>query len=910
MDNKRLFLIDGFALIYRAYFAFSQRPLIADGFNVSGIFGFFSSLFSLLEKENPEYIAIVLDSSEPTFRHKMYDEYKATREKMPDDLTAQLPVLFDMIKTTNIPTVVLAGFEADDLIAKIAKEAETDDFETYIYSSDKDLCQLVNDKTFLYDPKQNEIFDKNKVFEKFDVYPEQITDYLALVGDASDNVPGVPKVGKKTAADLLGQYKTLDDLYNNVELVTKKAVKASLIENKDKAYLSKELVVLNTSFDLDIDWESYKMGDFNRDAMVKYFEKYKMRALIKTLNDKFSSPTDKKIELFETIESNKNKYSLLKPENLVALVPDNSTVSLYLITEPENSRVSDIKGICVSDKKGRAYLSLVNEEVGVADDLFAEVSKRESEEDFILKLKPLFENETIKFIIYDFKNVNYILNKYDIYIKNCIFDPMVAHYVLKAHKADRSLEKIVMDYLNYRCIDTATVFGSGRQKAVFDNISRDNLLNYYCERADTLRRVYEKMDSDLSKELLLKNVYYDLEHPLISVLLKMEIEGIKLDIKRLNEIDDMLCTEISSLKKKIFEIVGDEFNPDSPKQLNEILSDKMGLKLGKKGKSGQRSTDSSVLEKLKDDGNEIAIYLLTYRELTKLRNTYSFALMKLAKQDVDNRVHTTFNQIIASTGRLSSKDPNLQNIPIKTETGEKLREVFVSKEGYNLVAADYSQIELRIMAHYCQDEDLIDAFNKGEDIHKKTAAVLFGVDIADVTKEMRIKAKTANFSVLYGKSKYGLSEDLKISFKEASEFIDTYFTKFSKIKNFIDTTKEYVKKNGYVTSISGRKREFPEVRSENANVKNHAFRAAVNMPIQGSSADIIKEAMIKLDNDNYGGYDARMLLQVHDELIFEVREEQTDEFSNYVKDVMENVHKLSVPLDVNVGVGKNWLDAH
>ncbi|MBN2858519.1 MAG: DNA polymerase I [Candidatus Delongbacteria bacterium] len=895
--GKKLYLIDGYGLIYRAFFAFGARPLITKtGFNVSALYGFFSSFFALIENEAPEYMAVVLDTSTPTFRHELYPDYKATREKMPDELKSQIPLLYEMIEATGIRTISREGFEADDLIGAISKKAPEQGYTVYIYSSDKDLAQLVNENVFIYDPKEQKIVDREGVKEKFELYPDQIKDFLTLTGDSSDNIPGVPKVGKKTAVKLLQEFGTIEGIFENIDKVSGNAVRESLIASKEIIKTSSELVALRTDLEVEIDEKSLHIKSYDFEKLADYFYKLNMKRHLEYLEKKQGVVTgrtqDDKYDPekfdFSTINDKKDENSLIKrikKAGRFSVVFDivGDFVNEYGIKSTALS-VKDYEAFYVSDdfETEDVQLSLFGQEETGAVIRFIE------------SFKEIFEDEKLTMIGYDVKRSLHALRNSGIEVKCQVFDVLIADFLVRSGDSKRDIPSIARHYLHHFMIEGKT------------NESDKQTLE--CEKAEILFRSHFKLKEELSVNDEVEKIYNDMEIPLTHVLFTMERNGVRVNRGVLEKISSEMQSGAKELRKSIWTLSAEEFNLDSPKQLSEVLFEKLGLKTGRKGSSGTYSTDHAVLKKLANEGHPIAELLLKYRELTKLNNTYAAGLMKYIYEPT-GRIHTSFLQYVATTGRLSSANPNLQSIPIKNELGEKIRTAFVAEKGYKLISADYSQIELRILAHFCKDENLTEAFEKGIDIHTATASKLFGVPVEEVTKEMRIKSKTANFAVLYGKSKFGLSEDMGISFQEASDFIDRYFGEFTKIKEYIDDTTLHIEQYGYVKTLFGRKREIPEIRSSNKNIRSAAIRAAVNAPIQGTSADIIKMAMIKIDK-KLDGTDARMLLQIHDELVFEVREELAEKFSDMIKHEMENVVELSVPLEVNIGTGDNWLDAH
>jgi DNA polymerase-1 len=897
IKEKKLYLIDGYGLIYRAFYAFGAKPLITkEGFNVSALYGFFSSFFSLIENEAPEYMAVVLDTAAPTFRHEMYPEYKATREKMPDELKNQLPLLMEMIAATGIETISLEGYEADDLIGAISKKAPELGFKVFIYSSDKDLSQLVNEDVFVYDPKDQTIYDREGVKGKFELYPEQIKDFLTLTGDASDNIPGVPKVGKKTAIKLLQEYGTIEGIFQNIENAGGNAVRESLKNSTEIIKISSELVALKTDLPVVLDEERLHIKSYDFEKLADYFYKLNMKRLLEYLEKKQGVNSERtKGDRYDP-----EKFSFIpvgdkkSEDDIIKRIKKSGRFSAYFDIEGDFLYELKIKGASLSVKEHEAFY--------VSDEFKAEEVQlslfEQNDEDpvgkFLESFRIVFEDEALTYIGYDIKRSMHALKNYGIEVKCKIFDILIADFLVRTGTTNHEISQIARNYIQYFMLD--------EKEGSLDKGT------YRCEKAEVMFRSYFKLKEDLGVNDDVEKIYSDMEIPLSKVLFETERNGVRIDRSVLEKISGEMEAGAKELQKNIWLMAGEEFNLDSPKQLSEVLFDRLGLKGGRKGTSGTYSTDHAVQKKLAYEGSPIAELLLKYREFTKLNNTYAAGLIKYIYEPT-GRIHTSFLQYVATTGRLSSANPNLQSIPIKNELGEKIRTAFVAEKGYRLISADYSQIELRILAHFCKDENLTGAFAKGLDIHSATASKLFGVPVEEVTREMRSRAKTANFAVLYGKSKFGLSDDMGISYQEASDFIDLYFSQFRKIKEYIDDTTLYIEQYGYVKTLFGRRREIPEIRSSNKNIKSAAVRAAVNAPIQGTSADIIKMAMIKI-NAKLNGYDARMLLQIHDELVFEVKEDAADKFAEFIRHEMENIVELSVPLEVNIGIGDNWLDAH
>ncbi len=896
-EEKKLYLIDGYGLIYRAFYAFGAKPLITkEGFNVSALYGFFSSFFSLIENEAPEYMAVVLDTAAPTFRHEMYHEYKATREKMPDELRNQIPLLMEMIAATGIETISMEGYEADDLIGTVSKKAPELGYKVFIYSSDKDLAQLVNDDVFVYDPKDQIIYDREGVKGKFELYPDQIKDFLTLTGDASDNIPGVPKIGKKTAVKLLQEYGTIENIYENIEKIGGNAVRESLKNSTDIVKISSQLVALKTDLPVELDENRLHIKSYDFEKLADYFYKLNMKRHLEYLEKKQGVEGERtkgdryEPESYDYITVNDRKTE----DEIIRKIKKSRKFSFIIETEGDFLHGLEIRNAALSVKDHEAYF--VSGEFTTGDIQLSLFDSNGSDAviKFLESFRPVFEDDEITLIGYDIKRTMHALKNYGISIKCKMFDVLIADFLVRTGTNNHDLSSIGRNFFHY--------FTLNEKESKFETKI------YRCESAELIFRSFFKLKEELGINDEVEKIFYEMEMPLTGVLFLIERAGIKIDRPVLENISTEMESGAKELQKAVWTLTGEEFNLDSPKQLSEVLFVKLGLKSGRKGTSGTYSTDHAVLRKLAYEGSPVAELLLKYREFTKLNNTYAAGLIKYIYEPT-GRIHTSFLQYVATTGRLSSANPNLQSIPIKNELGEKIRTAFVAEKGYKIVSADYSQIELRILAHFCRDENLTEAFNNGIDIHSATASKLFGVPVSEVTKEMRNRAKTANFAVLYGKSKFGLSEDMGISYQEASDFIDLYFSQFRKIKEYIDDTTLYIEQYGYVRTLFGRKREIPEIRSSNKNIRSAAVRAAVNAPIQGTSADIIKMAMIKIAG-KISGYDARMLLQIHDELVFEVREDTAEKFAEFITHEMENIVELSVPLEVNAGIGNNWLDAH
>ncbi len=898
--QKRLFLIDGMALIYRAHFAMIKNPLItSDGRHTSAIYGFMNSLFKLLKEENPDYIAIVLDSKEPTFRHKLYTEYKATREKMPEELVEQLEPLFDVIRSTKIPMIKLPGFEADDIIGTLAKKAEQCNLHTYIVTGDKDMMQLVTSSTFVYTPgnrfKPTTIYDNNKVSEKWGIGPDGIIDLLALMGDSSDNIPGIDGVGPKTAVKILNEYRTIDEAIKNAESIKNKRAREGMINGKDIVHLSKELVTIKCDVPIEFHIEEMKRQQMNSEALVNQFNDLEVYSLIKQVANfvdepvQLSSP-EKKYFTINTIDLLKKLIEDLIQAPLIAF--DLETTSI-------NSLNTDIVGMSFSIKENEAYYIPVlypEKENSLFDSFSLEL--------ILAELKPIFENPSLSFCGHNIKFDALVLSQYSISIQNISFDSMIAEHLLYPEKNSYKLDYLSLDYLKYRMKPIEDLIGTGAKQITMDKVPLEDVSFYAAEDADIALQIALKQQDNIPKEEL-STPFNEIEMKLLPVLIQMEKNGVHLDTNFLNKFSKEIEAQIDEIKSDIYGIAGHEFNINSPQQLAVVLFDELSLKPIRK-----RSTAVEVLEVLKRH-HPLPEKILEYRHLTKLKNTYIDAIPKYVNPK-SGRVHTSLNQTIAATGRLSSTNPNFQNIPIRTEKGKKIRKAFCVQEHSNkILCADYSQIELRIMAEYSQEPALLDAFNNGIDIHTRTAALVFGVDEGDVTSDQRRTAKVVNFGIMYGAGPFRMSQELGISMKDAKELIETYFSTYPGIKKYMDDTLVSAHEKGFVKTKFGRKRKMTQLNSGNMNLIKADERAAINMPIQGTAADLIKVAMIniheRLMNENYK---SKMILQIHDELMFEGPEDEMDKLSKMVVHEMETAMNFSIPLKVDWQVGNNWYEAH
>jgi len=882
--RPRLFLIDGSALAYRAYFAFINNPLInSKGENTSAVFAFTNSLLKILDEEKPDYMAVIFDTPEPTFRHKAFADYKATRQKMPPDMADQLPRIKEVIQAMNIPILEVPGFEADDVMGTLAKKAEKEGLETYLVTGDKDFLQLASPLTKIYNPKRTgqevEILDVEGVKQKLGVPPERVADVLGLMGDKSDNVPGVPGIGQKTAARLVNQFGSLEAVVENADKIGQENLRKSLKENAHQALLSKELVIIKTDAPVEIDLHQLKLGQMDRRRLLELFKDLEFNSLL----DRIAPEEETEVEYHTVKTQDQLEELLLKLRQSGGFVLD-------IQTSDSSPLRAEILGFSFSCEPKRAYYLPAEDEV-------------------LNRLKPIFEDESIKKYGQNIKHDMLVLSRYGIELKGVDFDTMVAAYLLNPSGREHSLDTLSVEHLSYKKTSLSELIGKGKSQKSLREVPLEQLSRYACEEADLTFRLKEVLEPKL-REAELYDLFQRVEMPLVTVLMEMERNGVSLDMELLQRMSRRLEEELNRLMKKIYELAGEEFNINSPQQLGRILFEKLKLPKAKRTKTGY-STDVSVLEELAKV-HPLPKELLEYRQLSKLKSTYIDALPKLVNP-LTGRVHTSFNQTVTATGRLSSSDPNLQNIPIRTELGREIRRAFVPGDPSTQVIldADYSQIELRIMAHLSGDETLRRSFLNDEDIHRTTASVVFEVPPDQVTSELRRRAKEINFGIMYGMGAYGLAMRLDITPEEAQKFINNYFIKYPKVNDFIIRTITEARRNGYVTTLLNRRRYLPEILSENRRKREFAERTAINTPIQGSAADLIKVAMINISRRlKERGLRTKMILQVHDELVFEVPKDELEDVKSLVKSQMEGAIKLDVPVKVDIGVGPNWLEAH
>ncbi|WP_129594485.1 DNA polymerase I [Seramator thermalis] len=933
MTKNKLFLLDAYALIYRSYYAFIKNPrMTSKGVNTSAIFGFVNTLEEVLRKENPTHIAVAFDPAGPTFRHTQFESYKAQREATPEDIKTAIPVIKKILEAYRIPILEVEGYEADDVIGTIAKQVDKSNFDVYMMTPDKDYAQLVDDHIFIYKPKYGsndfEILDYEKVLEKYNLKnPQQMIDLLGLMGDASDNIPGCPGVGPKTADKLLTEFGSIENLLQNTKQL-KGSIKEKVEENKDQILFSKFLATIKTDVPLKIETDNLKRQQIDEAALREIFDELEFRTLTnrilnpQTNMEKQTSKPQQPMQgnLFdEPLEEIAPRPSLFDlPKDFTDI---HSTPHSYVLIEGDEKLEELNRKLCAQpsvcfDTETTGTDPLLAELVGMSfafdegEAFYIPISSnREEAQRQVNFFKPFFENENIEKVGQNLKYDMLELRNYGIEVKGKLFDTMIAHYLLNP-ELRHGMDYMAETFLKYKTIHIDELIGpKGKNQLNMRDIDPQIVCEYAAEDADItlkLKNVLEKKIHENNLDKLL----YEVECPLIYVLADMEWTGVRLDLKALEELSKQLTEELSTIEHEIVQMAGIDFNVNSPKQIGEILFDRMKIvEKPKKTKTGQYSTNEEELEKLRGK-HPIIDKILEQRGIKKLLSTYIDAFPQLINPR-SGKIHTSFNQTVAATGRLSSTNPNLQNIPVRDERGKEMRKVFIPDEGCVFASSDYSQIELRIMAHLSADKNMVEAFLHDQDIHAATASKIYHVPIEEVTADMRRKAKTANFGIIYGITPFGLSERLSISRSEAKQLIDEYFETFPDVKRYMDKSIATARTKGYVETIFGRKRYLPDINSRNANVRGFAERNAINAPIQGSAADIIKVAMIKI-HDRFAKekLKSKMILQVHDELDFNVVEEELDTVRKIVVEEMEHACKLIVPLKTDFGYGKNWLEAH
>jgi DNA polymerase-1 len=945
--QKRLFLLDAYALIFRGYYAFIKNPRInSKGMDTSAIMGFMNSLMDVIKREKPDHLAVAFDKGGSDYRFEMYQEYKAHRDETPEAIKIAVPYIQELLRAMHIPIVEKAGFEADDLIGTLAKQAEKEGFQVFMVTPDKDFAQLVSENIFMYKPARMgndiEIWGIPEVLEKFEIErPDQVIDFLGMMGDAADNIPGLPGVGEKTAKKFLAEYGTLENLLANTHQL-KGAIKDKIEANKELGLLSKKLATIlldcPVTFDAD-DYELSKPDVEKTDALFQELEFRQMKAQFDKLYDSPPTPdggaeeetvkkivskktNDEQFDLFgfyedgestpslsgkvgmglATLENTTHFYQIIQGDLPVKLLLQNLLNQTSVCFDTETTGIdalnAELVGMSFSFEKGKGFYVPFPE-------------NQEEAQTLIEKFRPFFENESIEKIGQNIKYDLKILSNYNMQVKGKLFDTMIAHYLINPDMR-HNMDVLSETYLKYSPKSIETLIGKkGKNQLSMRDVPLEDIKEYATEDADITFQLKEHFQPILEK-VGTKKLFDEIEIPLVPVLADMEKEGIRLDVEFLKSMSVEMQKEIDAFEQQIYETAGEKFNLASPKQLGDILFDK--LKIGgtkqKKTKTGQYATGEEVLSYLANE-HQIVRDILEWRQMVKLQSTYIDALPNQVDKKT-GRVHTDYMQTVAATGRLSSTNPNLQNIPIRTEKGRLIRKAFIARdENYTLLSADYSQIELRIIAALCGEENMIKAFQNHEDIHKSTAAKVFNVPLDEVTKEQRSHAKTVNFGIIYGVSAFGLSNQTNLSRKESAELIEAYYQTYPKLKSFMTSQVDFARENGYVETISGRRRYLKDINSANAIVRGGAERNAVNAPIQGSAADIIKIAMINIHKKlTAEHWKSKMLLQVHDELVFDVHNSELEKIQPMIKHEMENAFKMAVPLEVEIGLGKNWLEAH
>ena len=926
--DKKLFLLDAYALIFRAHFAFSKNPRInSKGLNTGVMLGFTNAMLEVINKQKPTHIGVAFDTPRPTFRHEMFPEYKAHREATPEDIKAGVPYVKDIIKGFNIPILEKDGFEADDVIGTIAKKAAREGFEVFMMTPDKDFAQLVQDHVYLYKPAYMgnavDIMGVEEVRKKWDIdNVDQVRDILGMHGDASDNIPGIPGVGAKTAVKYVKAYGSVEGLLEHIDELKGKA--RENVENfGQQGLLSKELATINTEVPIDFDAEMLEYTGPDEDLLKPLFQELEFRTISNRVFGESEKPAAKssqksqsQLSMFmsagseeeepnevkprKTFENSSARYhhidDLQRAASMAEFLDFQEEVCFDTETTNINPMDAELVGMSFSYSAGEAY--------------YVPVPEDPEESSKILDVfRSFFENPDIIKIGQNIKYDILMLKKYGIEVKGSIFDTMIAHYLIDPDSR-HSMDVLSENYLNYSPISISTLIGGRGKPKTMRDVPVDKVTDYAAEDADITLQLKEKLSYEINTEEL-KNLFYNVELPLAKVLTQVEFNGVKIDPETLKVMSGEFEEASREIQQQIYEIAGQEFNIASPKQLGEILFDKLKLvDKPKKTKTGQYATGEEILSRLADE-HEIAGKILEFRELQKLKSTYIDALPGMIS-DFDGRVHTSYSQTVAATGRLSSNNPNLQNIPIRTSKGREIRKAFIpSDDNHILMAADYSQIELRIMAAFSEDEDMINAFKEGRDIHATTAAKIFKVPLDEVTPEMRSMAKSANFGIIYGISAYGLSQNLNIPRKEAADLIETYFAEFPAVKKYMDRVINEARENGYVSTILGRRRYLRDINSRNATLRGYSERNAINAPIQGTAADIIKVAMNNIHKWMLEEkVKSKMIMQVHDELVFDLVKEEKDLVTKKVEKFMKEAIPLTVPMEIGIGYGKNWLEAH
>lgn len=888
MKEKRIMIIDGSSLLHRAFYAL---PLLTTkkGLYTNGVYGFLTMLYKINEEYKPEYICVAFDKKGPTFRHKQYEQYKGTRQATPSELAQQFPMIREILDSMNIKTMEMSEYEADDIAGTLARIGEEKSLDVILVTGDKDYLQLATDKTKVILTKKGiteiEVYDRNRIIEDYGIEPQQFIDLKGLMGDKSDNIPGVPGIGEKTGLKLIKEYGNVENIYANIASVSGKKLKENLEENESLAYLSKKLGEIITNVPLEYSLEELKVIEPNWDELKLAYTELEFKSLLNKIPSQY-------MEKSNDIQFD-YKCEYLAPSKFIELAKDIKDVgkfAFHFIINTNNYIENTIIGIGIKTPDSiTCYIDLIK-----------------YKDEFIKEFKTVFEDENINKIGHNLKIDIVQLFRLGIKIKKFTFDSMIAQYLINPSQSSYSINNVSDEYIGTYGVDSDTLFGKGKNARTFDDLNEEEIMNHLSYVLESVTKLEDIMMKKIIEQGM-ERLFTEVELPLVEVLSSMEFIGFKVDEDELNKLGKIYDEEIHILTTAIYELAGMEFNINSPKQIGDILFEKLGLPVIKKTKTGY-STDVEVLEKLFDQ-HPIIEKILRYRQIVKLKSTYIDGLVGLINKNT-SRIHSCFNQTIATTGRISSTDPNLQNIPIRTEDGRRIRKAFIAENPeFRLLDGDYSQIELRVLAHISEDPKMIEAFTMGVDIHRKTASEVFHVSIDEVTPDLRHKAKAVNFGIVYGISDYGLSRDLNITRKEAKEYIENYFNNFSLVRKYMDDIVDEGKENGYVETILKRRRYIPELNAKNFNVKSFGERIAMNTPIQGSAADIIKIAMVRVYNElKIHGYKSRLILTVHDELIIEVHKDEIDEVSFLVKNIMENSVSLVIPLKVDFMIGDSWYD--
>ncbi len=902
---KKLYIIDGHAHIYAAYYA-PMRPLTSpSGEPTQAIYIFTTALLGLIQRQKPDMLAVAMDSKTPSFRTKIYSEYKANRPPMPQELPAQIDRIEQILEAMKIPVLRLDGFEADDIIGTIAKKASMDGIDTYICAKDKDMYQLVDDHIYIFDMKKGETLDDDMLYEKYKIHPKDFIDVLALQGDSSDNIPGVPLIGEMNAVKMIQQYGSLDKLYKHADEIKGKRGE-NLRKFKEQAHLGKKLITIDCNIPLKVDYNALALKKFDRDRLAQIFTELGFNRLLTQLGlvsssgTKPTSTVTSDLGAPESVKTVTHDYQLIDTQNkfdsFITELKEQKLFAIDTETTSIDAMRAELVGVSFSWQPHKAYYLPVKAPLGQKH-LDADMLRR--------KLASILEDENVKKIGQNIKYDLLVLKNAQMPVKGVYFDTMVASYCLDAGR-NHSLDKMALDFLNYECIPISALIGKGKNQLTFDMVDVAAACEYAAEDADITFHLYGYLKSRLEKDPPIKKLFEEVEMPLVLVLTAMEYNGVSLNTKLLKKMSGELTAALRTLTDQIYEHAGSAFNVDSPKQLAEVLFDRLKLESVRIGKAG-RSTDATVLEQLSDQ-HPIIELVLQYRQLSKLQNTYVDKLSQLVNPRT-GRVHASFNQTITATGRLSSSDPNLQNIPIRTELGSKIRSAFVpeNKTGC-ILSADYSQIELRLLAHFSKDRALMSAFAADQDIHRFVASQIYDVPIEEVTDEMRSHCKAVNFGIIYGQGAFGLSRSVGISQAEAKKFIDDYFARYSSIRKFMDSCIDAAKRTGFSETILHRRRRIPNLASKNANKRLQAQRLAINTVIQGSSADLIKVAMINIQRKIEAELlPVKLILQIHDELVFELPADEAGKHAKWIREEMTAALEVDVPLKVDISYGPTWL---